>query len=168
MSQSDLLFVLHAGGVYQPDASANRVFASDFFPVYLNKEEFVQIAMSLELLLFPLPELSKNRSNQTWVAYIDSMRRFATMDAQSTAFHQAPVFGHTFAIQHSMFDMRRPTRASEPMKQSDFVRRAGKEIVTAFRALTATAISNHHCNARIRSSSNASSAKDYDVASTPY
>ena len=74
MSQSDLLFVLHAGGVYQPDASANRVFASDLFPVYLNKEEFVQtypqlIAMSLELL-------SKNRSNQTWMAYIDSMRRF--------------------------------------------------------------------------------------------
>ena len=27
MSQSDLLFVLHAGGAYQPNAPANRVFA---------------------------------------------------------------------------------------------------------------------------------------------
>jgi hypothetical protein len=29
MSQSDLLFLLHAGGVNQPDTVANRVFSSD-------------------------------------------------------------------------------------------------------------------------------------------
>ena len=42
MSQSDLLFVLHGVGVYQPNASANRVFASDLFPVYFSKQEFMQ------------------------------------------------------------------------------------------------------------------------------
>ena len=66
MSQSDLLFILHAGGVYQPEASANRLFASDLFPVYINKQEFV----------FQLPELNKNRSNRTWLAYIESMRSY--------------------------------------------------------------------------------------------
>ena len=74
------------------------------------------------------------------------MQRFATMDAHRTAkltaFRQTPVVRHSFAIQHFMFDMRRPTRATEPMKQSDFVRTAGKEIVKEFRALTTTAQSN--------------------------
>jgi hypothetical protein len=47
------------------------------------------------------------------------------------------VFRQSFVIQHSMFDMRRPTRATEPMKQPDFVRTAGKEMVYKFRELTA-------------------------------
>ena len=87
MSQSNLLFVLHGGGVYQPEASANRVFASDLFPVYFSKQEFIQtcpklMAMEFELLIYPLPEIQKNRSSQTWNTYLQSMRRFATMDAQ--------------------------------------------------------------------------------------
>ena len=138
MSQSDLLFVL-------PDASANRLFASDLFPVYLNKNEFVQtcpqlIAMSFDLLHFPPPELGKNRSTQTWSAYTAPRRQLAAMEAQRTlrlaAFQQSPVFQRDFVIQHSMFDMPRPARAAEPMKQSDFVRKAGQEMVAAFRALT--------------------------------
>ena len=100
MSQSDLLFVLHAGGVYQPDASASRVFASGLFLVYLNKEEFVQIcpqliAMSFDLLLFPPPELSKNRLTTTWSAFTASVRQSATMDAHRTlklaTWHKSPV-----------------------------------------------------------------------------
>ena len=138
ISQSDLLFVLHGGGVYQPNASANWVFASDLFPVYFSKQEFMQtcpklIALSLELLIFPLPEITKNRSSQTWETYLKSMRSFATMDAHRitklNAFHQAPVYRHSFAMQHSMFDMRRPRRATGPMTELDFVRAAGKEIV---------------------------------------
>ena len=189
MSQSDLLFILHAGGVYQPDASANRLFASNLFPVHINKQQFMLtcpqlITMSLELFLFPLPEITKNRSNRTWMGYIESMRQYATMNAHRAAklaaFHQAPVFRQSFAIQHSMFDMRRPTRATAPMKQSDFIRTAGKDMVSKFRALTTTApsgtnysgrrttINYNHCNASLRSSSNAYSAADYDVASTSY
>ena len=145
MSQSDLLFVLHAGGVYQPDASANRLFASDLFPVYLNKAEFVRICpqlipMSFDLFLYPPQELTRNRSIQTWRANTALMRLPAAMEAQRTiklaAFHQAPVFRQDFIQQHSLFDMRQPTRASKPMHQNDFVRDAGQQMVAAFRVLS--------------------------------
>ena len=174
---------MHAGGVYQPEASANRLFASDLFPVYINKQEFVQtcsqlIALSLELFLFPLPEISKNRSNRTWLTYIESMRSYATMDAHRAtklaAFCQAPMFRQSFVIHHSMFDMHRPTRATEPMKQSDFVRTAGKEMVYKFRELTAAAQSRASSteqsvqSALAASSSAAMTATHEFVASTPY
>ena len=99
--------------------------------------------MFFDMLLFPPPELRKNRSTQTWTEYTVPRRQFPAIDAQRglrlAAFQQSPVFRRDFVQHHSLFDVPQPTRASQPMTQSDdFVRAAGQEMVAAFRALTTT------------------------------
>jgi len=66
LSQSDLLFILSAGGVYQGSLGSARSFESDLFPVYASVNNFLTLYPLLLNMSYSVPE---NVSTAKWAAY---------------------------------------------------------------------------------------------------
>ena len=75
LSQSDLLFILSAGGVYHGSLGSARLFESDLFPVYASVNTLLTLYPLLlnmdysVLILHPPRSMTENVSTAKWSAY---------------------------------------------------------------------------------------------------
>ena len=75
LSQSDLLFILSAGGVYSGSVGSTRTFASDLFPVYASVEAYMTLYPQLlntdySVLILPPPKsMAENMTKAKWTCF---------------------------------------------------------------------------------------------------
>ena len=70
LSQSDLLFILSAGGVCNSSLGSARTFASELFPVYASTADFMTMypqLLNMDYLVLILPPLKSMTENMTKV-----------------------------------------------------------------------------------------------------
>ena len=99
-SQSDLLFILSAGGVYSGSLGSTRTFASELFPVYTSVTAFMTLypqllAMDYPVLILPPPKsMTENMTKLQWTTYMRKLFTDRPRDAYRTrklrAFHRSP------------------------------------------------------------------------------
>ena len=87
LSQSDLLFILSAGGVYNGSLGATRVFASDLFPLYASVEAYMTLYpqllnMDYSVLILPPPKsIAENMTKAKWAQYSRKLLAVRPRDA---------------------------------------------------------------------------------------
>jgi hypothetical protein len=110
LSQSDLLFILSAGGVYTGSFGPGRSFVSDLFPVYSSANDFLTLypqllQMDSTILLLPPPKsVTANVSSAKWAIYNRKLLATKTLDEfrrrKLAAFQRQPEFRTTFVRHH--------------------------------------------------------------------
>ena len=145
-SQSDLLFILSAGGVYSGSLGSTMTFASELFPVYASVTTFMTLYpqllnMDYPVLILPPPKsMTKNMTKVKWTTYTRKLFTDRMRDAYRSrklkAFHRSPEFRTTFANNiSSEFHIDRLQRSDIIMDQDDCIRAAALQVLQSFRHL---------------------------------
>lgn len=103
LSQSDLLFILSAGDVYNGSLGPSRSFTSNLFNVYASVKRFLSLypqllTMDYSVLILPPPKsMTENVSVGKWTAYIRMLLATKTREMfrhrKFEAFHRPPQYG---------------------------------------------------------------------------
>ena len=150
LSQSDLLFILSAGGVYNGSLGTTRVFASDLFPLYASVEAFKTLHpkllnMDYSVLILPPPKsIAENMTTAKWAQYSRKLLAVRPRDAyrkrKLAAFNRSPEFRTAFTTMSSDFNIDRLQRSAIVMSPDDCIRHAATQVIQSFRQLVTSAM----------------------------
>jgi hypothetical protein len=146
LSQSDLLFILSAGGIYQGSLGHGRSFASQLFPVYSSSNAFLTIypqllaTDNLVLIVPPPKSMTENMSSGKWKAYTRKLLDNRTIEhyrqRKLATFRQSPQYRDDFSRSASQYHIDTFHRSSATMDATDCVFTAALRAMTSLRSLT--------------------------------
>jgi hypothetical protein len=149
LSQSDLLFILSAGGIYQGSLGHVRSFASKLFPVYSSSDAFLSIypqllaTDNLVLIVPPPKSMTENMSSGKWRAYTRKLLANRSIEhyrqRKLATFRQPPQYRDDFSRSASQYHIETLHRSSATMDATDCVLVTALRVMTSFRSLTNTA-----------------------------
>ena len=144
-SQSDLLFILSAGGVYCGSLGSTRTFASELFPVYVSVAAYMTLCpqllnMDYPVIILPPPKsMTANMTKAEWTTYLRKLLADRPRDAyrkrKLRTFHRSPEFRTTFANMSSEFNIDRLQRSAIVMGPDDCIRDAALQVLQSFRQI---------------------------------
>ena len=76
LSQSDLLFILSAGGIYSGSLGSTRTFASELFPVYASVTAFMTLYPQLLIMDYPVIILPPPKSMTENMSKLNGLHTF--------------------------------------------------------------------------------------------
>jgi hypothetical protein len=139
LSQSDLLFIISAGGVVQPLVDTHQNFVSDLFLIYNSVSEFLVLYDQLlrldsKILLLPPPQqLPKSETSERWN---NKLLKHAPLEKYRSiklaTLTQPAVYRDTFAKYPSQFKLVDYSRSTTPMSSTNFVRTEALALLASF------------------------------------